>query len=168
MRDDAATGPSTPASAPKAPGRPGRRRCKELPALGTINQGRAAYDHVGHIVGGGAKHEIPEIELLPKDRGPGADRDEVGQQPGLQLARVPTKRAHAFDGGGMKQLLGLVQHPATSSAPLVELQAARLLEDVDHGVGVAAQTNRAAGIDQTAKWADAIAEVTLCRRARAY
>src|SRR5229473_2665834 len=35
MRDEEAPGPLTPAWAPKAPGRPGRRRRKELPVLAT-------------------------------------------------------------------------------------------------------------------------------------
>ena len=60
-----------------------------------------------------------------------------------------------------------MQHAATSGAPLVELQAPCLLEDVDDRVGVGAHTDRAAGIRNSAKWTNTIAKVTLCGRARA-
>src|SRR5260370_18147380 len=60
-----------------------------------------------------------------------------------------------------------MQHAATSGAPLVELQAPCLLDDVDDRIGVAAHTDRAAGIRQSVKRTNTIAKVTLCRRARA-
>ena len=51
--------------------------------------------------------------------------------------------------------------------PLVELDGAHLLEQVDHGVAVGAEGERAPGVVQRAAGADAVAEVALGGRAEA-
>ena len=60
-----------------------------------------------------------------------------------------------------------MDHPAPRGTPLVKLQRAGLLEDVDHRVRVTAQAEQAAGLREVPKRADAVAKVTLCGRAGA-
>src|SRR5206468_10226255 len=76
--------------------------------------------------------------------------DDVGEHPDLQLPGVPTERPHAIGRGRAKQVRGLMKHPAPKGTALVELQRTRLLEDVDHRVGIAAQVHEAARRRQSA------------------
>ena len=61
-----------------------------------------------------------------------------------------------------------MQHPAAVRAALVEVDRARLLEHVDDDVGVAAHAQPAAGLAERLQRTDAVAEVTLGRRAGAH
>ena len=88
-----------------------------------------------------------------------AGRDPPGVRPAQAgvpvLGRRPQQR-----GGGVVSAL-----PARQA--LVQLDRARLLEEVDHGVGVAAERERGARLRQRAHPADAVGQVALGRRADA-
>ena len=72
-------------------------------------------------------------------------RDQVGERARRELAGVRPAEAGVPVGGGRAQQLGRGQVAAVRLAqPLVQLHRARLLEQVDHGVAVAAQRQRAA------------------------
>src|SRR5205085_10820955 len=80
---------------------------------------------------------------------------------------LPAQRAHAVYGRGLEELQRLVEHTATERAPLVEIDASRLLQDVDHCVGIASGRKPASRQAQDLQWSDLVAEVALGRRARA-
>ena len=68
-------------------------------------------------------------------------------------------------GRGAEQGRGAVATALAARKPLVELERARLLELVDHRVGIRAETERRARVGQPASRADAVGEVALGRRA---
>ena len=87
--------------------------------------------------------------------------DQVGAAPdGDRAGVVPAERVVA--GAGVEQLGGRPVPALLGGEPLVELDGAHLLEQVDHGVAVAdPSVSRAAGVVQRAARPDAVAEVAL-------
>ena len=74
-----------------------------------------------------------------------ADGREVGRRADGQPAVVPAQRAHARGGRCPQQLRGRMEPAAAGDQSLVELERAHLLEQVDHGVHVAADGQRRSG-----------------------
>ena len=77
------------------------------------------------------------------------DRHEVGARAGLDPPGVrPAEAGVPVLGGGPQQGRGAVVPALAAREALVELHRARLLEQVDHGVRVAAERQRGARVDQ--------------------
>ena len=111
----------------------------------------AVHDHVPHVGGAGREHDRLERVLADRvpasrtpssatvtrsARAPGFDPPGVGPAE----ARVPVRRGRA------QQLGGAVAAALAARQALVELDRARLLEQVDHGVRVAAERQRRARV----------------------
>ena len=128
-------------------------------------------DHPVDVGGRRREHGRLERAIRARSREPDAvepQRDQVGERPGRQTAGLgPADRGVPCFGRRAQQRRGVVVTALAGGEPLVELDRARLLEQVDHGVRVGAQRKAGAGVDQGAGRADAVGEVALGRRAEA-
>src|SRR5205823_9977966 len=115
----------------------------------------AADDDVLHVAPGKAVDDVGRRHL-PPEGARRVERDEVGEHPRLQLPRLPAQRAHPVYGRGLEELQRLVEHTATERAPLVEIDASRLLQDVDHCVGIASGGKPASCPAQDLQWSDLV------------
>lgn len=88
------------------------------------------------------------------------DRGEVRERARLQAARVgQAERRMTVGGGGGQQGVRRPVAPGAAAQALVQLHRAGLFEQVDHGVAVAAQGQRAARLLEADRGADAVGEV---------
>ena len=147
----------------------GGQRATDLGSLAAGVVPAAVDHHRDDVLGGGGE-----------DRGLGAgagaggadargvEGDEVGAGPDRDPAGVgEAERGVAVGGRGGEQLGGGPVAAPLGGQPLVELDRAHLLEQVDDRVAVGAQREPAAGVVQPPRGADAVAEVALGGRAEA-
>ena len=95
------------------------------------------------------------------------DRDQVGQAAGGEAAGVPAEGVHARPGGRGQQVGRPVVAAPLGGQPLVQLDRSGLLEQVDHGMAVGAEAERAAGVGQRPGRPDPVGQVALGGRAEA-
>ena len=115
-----------------------------------------------------SRRAAPAPGSAPAVRGvSSADGDEVGARPGLQPPGVgPAERRAAVSASS--SVAGANRPRSPRREPLVHLQAARLLEQVDDGVLVAAEARAGTPASRSAAGgAEAVGEVALGGRAQA-
>ena len=124
-----------------------------------VGRGRGEDDGGEGVARGGSRRGARRrARRRPGRRGPRARCRPASGQP--RQACPAAVAALSSAARGLRAALAARQ-------PLVELDRARLLEEVDHGVRVAAERQRRAGPAQRARAADAVGEVALGRRADA-
>ena len=97
-----------------------------------------------------------------------AHRDQVGQRAGRDLPRLrPAQAGVPGDGGRRGQRGGREVAALPGGQPFVQLDAAGLVQQVDHGVAVAAHRERAARRSQRPRWADPVGQEGFRGRAQA-
>ena len=101
-------------------------------------------------------------------RGVKPDGHEIRQGAGSEAARLrPAERPVARQRDGLEECFGRMHATAEAHETLVELDAARLFEQIHDGVAVRADAQRAACLCEGARRADPVGEVAFGRRAHA-
>ena len=136
----------------RRPARPATSSTSQVPAVADHRAGRrprrastsaavaAKHRRRRRPVDAGGAHACPARTVTRSARAPGAIAPGVG----------PAQRGVPGRGGRAQQLGGGEVAAPLGAQPLVQLDRAGLLEQVDHGVAVAAQAQRAAGVGQRA------------------
>ena len=141
----------------------------DVVALALLHDPPAVDHHALHVLGGrGEDHRalVPAGSCGP--RAGRVDDDEVGAPAdGDRAGVVPAERARARRWSRRQQLGGGPVTALLGGQPLVELDGAHLLEEVDHRVAVGAEGQARARVVQPTARPDAVAEVALGRRAEA-
>ena len=136
-------------------------------AVAVVDDPAAVRHHAAYVLGGGREDDGVLVPSRARGaRGCGVEHDQVGPLSDGDRARVvPAERRVAVGGRRRQQLGGRPVATLLGGEPLVELDRAHLLEEVDHGVAVGAQREPGTGVVQPARRADAVAEVALGGRA---